>query len=68
VSDAEAVKSVEDDRMNLCFSKVGFLAFIVMVINCTAEMLHKSQELQGVLNERLPSSQAIGLVYDNLMT
>jgi ABC-type transporter Mla maintaining outer membrane lipid asymmetry permease subunit MlaE len=28
----------------MCFSKVGFLAFIAMVINCTAGMDWKSQK------------------------
>lgn len=64
-------------------SKVGFIAFIAMVINCTSEMERKSlnfffvvavaekylgvqcytsEELQGVLNERVQSSQAVDLV------
>ena len=31
---------IQRDRVTseLCFSKVGFLAFIAMVINCTTEM------------------------------
>ena len=33
---------------DLCFSKVGFLAFIAMVINCTAEMERKSQKVDVV--------------------
>jgi hypothetical protein len=36
-------------RSELCFSKVGFLAFIAMVINCTAEMECKSQEIDFVV-------------------
>ena len=30
----------------MCFSKVGFLAFIAMVVNCTAEMDRKSQKIE----------------------
>jgi signal transduction histidine kinase len=57
VSYTEAVKRVEDDLSrvssrlrpvqsdtNLSFSKVNFLAFIAMVINCTSEMERKSQK------------------------
>ncbi|KAK6322226.1 hypothetical protein J4Q44_G00070180 [Coregonus suidteri] len=29
---------IEIDGKNMCFSKVGFLAFIAMVFNCTAEI------------------------------
>jgi hypothetical protein len=29
-------RPIERDRNNMCFSKVGFLAFIAMVVNCTA--------------------------------
>ena len=49
MSYAEAVKRVEDEGSkvsskprpiqsdtNLCFSEVGFLAFIALVFNCTA--------------------------------
>ena len=52
VSYAEAVKRVEDygsrvssmprpiqSNTSLCFSKVGFLAFIAMVINCTIRLV-----------------------------
>ena len=72
---------------SLFFSKVGFLAFIAMVMNCTVQMERKSQniamvvaeaekfwgvidfsaeELQGVLREEVPASQADGLVFDLL--
>lgn len=36
---------IESDGKNMCFSKVGFLAFIAMVVNCTAEMDRKSQKI-----------------------
>ena len=32
----------------VCFSKVGFLAFLAMVINCTAGMERKSQKIEIV--------------------
>jgi hypothetical protein len=32
------LRPVESDRNNMFFSKIGFFAFIAMVINCTAEM------------------------------
>ena len=39
-----------DRPMNeMCFSKVGFLAFIPMIINCTAEMESKSQKIGVVV-------------------
>ena len=41
-------RPIESDRNNMCFSKVGFLAFIAMVINCTAEMEHKSLKIYVV--------------------
>ena len=65
------------------FGKVVFLAYMAMVVNCTAEMECKSQridvvvaaaekylgvqdftaeELQGVFNNSVLSSQATGLV------
>ena len=34
---------------DICFSKIGFLAFIAMVINCTALMERKSQKIEGVV-------------------
>jgi hypothetical protein len=37
--------------MNWCFSKVGFLAFIAMVINCTAEIECKSQKIDVLLQK-----------------
>ena len=33
----------------VCFSKIGFLAFIAMVINCTAGMERKSQKIEVVV-------------------
>ena len=39
-------RPIESDRNTMCFSKVGFLAFIAMIINCTAEMESKSQKIQ----------------------
>ena len=33
----------------ICFSKIGFLTFIAMVINCTAGMDCKSQEIEVVV-------------------
>ena len=30
----------------MCFSKLGFLAFIAMVVNCTVEMDQKSQKIE----------------------
>jgi hypothetical protein len=73
----------ERDPERRSFSKVGFLEFIAMVINCTALMEWKSQkidvvvaaaqnyfgvrdfsadDLQEVLREGVPSSQADCLV------
>jgi hypothetical protein len=59
VSYAEAVKKVEEDglrlrlrdteRCDICFSKVAFLAFIAMVIYCTAEMECKSLKIYVVV-------------------
>lgn len=49
LSYAEAVRKVKDDLNSLCFSKVGFLEFIAMVINCTAQMERKSQKLKVVV-------------------
>ena len=42
---------VQKDRptSNICFSKIGFLAFIAMVINCTAGMERNSQEIEVVV-------------------
>ena len=40
------------DGKNMCFSKVGFLAFIAMVVNCTAEMDQKSQKIEVVAEEK----------------
>ena len=42
---------VQRDRLtgDICFSKIGFLAFIEMVINCTAGMKHKSQKIEVVV-------------------
>ena len=80
---------VQKDRVmsELCFSKVGFLAFIAMVINCTAEMESKLQkiyvvvevtgrylgirdltpeELQRGLSGGVPSSQAVGVVNEQI--
>ena len=34
---------------DICFSKIGFLAFIVMVVNCTAGMKRKSQKIAVVV-------------------
>ena len=34
---------------DICFSKIGLLAFIVMVINCTAGMERKSQKIEFVV-------------------
>ena len=31
---------------DICFSKIGFLAFIAMVINCTAGMERKSWKIE----------------------
>ena len=42
-------RPIESDRNTMCFSKVGFLAFIAMVINCTAEIEHKSQKIDVVV-------------------
>jgi hypothetical protein len=42
---------IESDGKNMCFSKVGFLAFIAMVISCTAEMDGKSQKIEVVVAE-----------------
>jgi hypothetical protein len=33
----------------MCFSKVGFLAFIAMVVNCIAEMDLKLQKIEVVV-------------------
>ena len=38
-------RPIERDGNNMCFSKVGFLAFIPMVVNSTAEMECKSQKI-----------------------
>ena len=35
-------------KSDISFSKIGFLAFIAMVINCTAEMERKSQKIDVV--------------------
>ena len=43
------LRPVESDRNNMFFSKVGFLAFIAMVINCTIEMEHKWQKIDIVV-------------------
>jgi hypothetical protein len=42
---------VQSDRpkSDISFSKIGFLAFILMVINCTAEMDQKSQKIEIVV-------------------
>ena len=74
---------------DLCFSKVGSLAFIAMVINCIAEMECESQkidvmvaaekmylgiqdltseELQGVLRGGVPSSRAVGMVQEQIVS
>ena len=39
---------VQKDRptSNICFSKIGFLAFIAMVINCTARLECKLQKIE----------------------
>ena len=39
---------VQGDRptSDTCFSKISFLAFIAMVINCTAGMERKSQKIE----------------------
>ena len=42
-------KPRESDGKNMCFSKVGFSAFIAMVVNCTAEMDQKSQKIVVVV-------------------
>ena len=76
------LRRIKRDRNNMCFSKVVVLAFMAMVVNCTAGMESKSQridvvvaaadkylgvlnfpaeELQDVLNDSVPSSQAAGL-------
>lgn len=39
----------ESDGNNMCFSKVGFLECIAMVVNCTAEMDRKSQKIEVVV-------------------
>lgn len=39
----------KSDGKNMCFSKVGFFAFIAMVLNCTAEMDRKSQKILVVV-------------------
>lgn len=36
---------MESNRNNMYFSKIGFLAFIAMVINCPAEMERQSQNI-----------------------
>ena len=33
----------------ICFSKIGFSAFIAMVINCTAGMERTSQKIEDVV-------------------
>ena len=38
-------KPVQSDPNSLCFSKVGFLGFIAMVINCITQMEWKSQKI-----------------------
>ena len=60
LSYAEAVKKVEEEgargrdperrpTSDICFSKIGFLAFIAMVINCTAGIERKSQKIEVVV-------------------
>jgi hypothetical protein len=39
----------ERPMSDLCFSNVVFLAFIAMVINCTASMERKSQKIYAVV-------------------
>jgi hypothetical protein len=39
----------ERDPERMCFSKVGFIAFIAMVINCTALMQRKSHKIDVVV-------------------
>lgn len=36
----------------MCFSKVGILALIAMVVNCTAELDRKSQKIELVAAEK----------------
>ena len=42
-------RSRESDGKNMCFSKVGFLAFIATVVKCTAVMDGKSQQIEVVV-------------------
>jgi hypothetical protein len=59
---------------DICFSKIGFLAFIAMVINCTAGMERKSQTIEFVVAaaERylgvrdLPSEELQGVLSGNV--
>lgn len=39
-------RPIERDGNNMCFSKVGFLAFIATIVNCTAEMDWNSQKIK----------------------
>jgi hypothetical protein len=38
---------------DLCFSEIAFLAFIAMVVNCTAEMERKSQKMVAAAEKYL---------------
>ena len=38
----------ESGGNNMCFRQVGFLVFIVMFVNCTAEMDRKSHKIEIV--------------------
>ena len=44
-------RPVQSDPNSLCISKVGILAFIAMVINCTAQMERRSQKIDLVAAE-----------------
>jgi hypothetical protein len=68
VSSGSVSAQMDRPTSDTCVSKVGFLAFIAMVINYSAEMERKiteniccggscREELQGVLSGGVPSSQ-----------
>ena len=54
---------VQRDRptSDICFSKVGSLAFIAMVINCTTGMEHKSLNIGGSCKELFGSEELQGV-------
>ena len=48
----------ERPKSDISFSKIGYLAFIAMVINCTAGMEWKSQKIEVVV---APAERYLGV-------